>query len=661
MKTQSLRAWIVALVFALLAVSAFPAWGQAALEDMAVVRIKDVAQTLDIIDEWGAQANQGQPVTLPVRAMLGNTDWIDPAKTAVAMISLDQQAPTVYAIVPFVKTSQVFQQLTQAQIGPGYYLIAYPPSGPVPGDITRALLTESAKTAGQDTISVEIPAAALVAKMESSISQSMLQMQAPQPGAPETISPEDAQLMVKGILDLFKQLQSFGMGVSISRSKAALSFEGQALPGTQLARAMVQPPPGESQLLDYHPTGSILYRSRPYEVKGFMDLMTDTLGPFYAKMGIDFDCLSLPVAEMTGEYVAGISLEADAMKMEGIWCIKEQAAASIIIEKMIQCTVDMTANNPQLSQMPGAAVWKRTKDSKVAGLDVKGMKAEITMPPQGPSAPGGGISNMDIRMAASDGMVFIANTDARLAQVIRKAKALKPGKASGPLLTMEMNLGEIMTLAAQNTPGSKLPDTVPKTKMHITMDMGAGKARTEVAMNPTEIMDMAQLFAKMSPQGQGATGFSRQEGDAVLQPGDDLFKPKYEEVPEYVEPELTPEELLEREVGDLVEKGNLSAMYGGPNAAIKTYKQALKLDPASPAANFAAALAYTELGEFQLALDHTDKALEARPAHPVYLYGRARILLLSGQKDAAMVEFVSAANAGSEDAQNYLDHLSAGQ
>ncbi|SHL25877.1 Flp pilus assembly protein TadD, contains TPR repeats [Desulfatibacillum alkenivorans DSM 16219] len=662
MKTRFLLAWSFALAVILATGSVFPAWCQPNLEDMAIVRINDINEIFDIIDEWAAEANPGQAVTMPARAMMGGTDWIDPNRSAVAMVYMEGETPIVYGFIPFLRPSQNFQQMTQAQAGSDHYRIVYPPMGPMPGEVAAALEKESARKS-KDSVFVRVPAKIYADQLEKNMAMMLDQAAMQSQGA---LSRQDMQEMMQGFLSLLNQLETMGMGVTLTRSKAAFSMEGKAIPGTQLAKALAAPPEGEARLANYKPDGPIQYRSRPYAVEPFMDMLAGSLGPFYKKLGVDFSCFDSIAREMTGEYAAGMSLDLDREEfiLEGILCINDPAGGDVFISRMIQCSVDISKNNAQLANVPGGALYERTKDSKVAGLKVQGLKALVSQPD--PATQKMRTNAMELRMASQDGFVFFANTDAKLQRVISKAKYLKPGKASGHFFTMDMDIGQFMEMAAKSDPSVKLPSGGLSVKMRATMDMGDGAMRMEMALDPNEIKSLASVFQGMAPGGPGRA----MQGDVVMQPDDEMFQPdeagsQYADAGEpaepetdYAEPELTPEERLAREVAALVEKGNLSAMYGGPNAALKAYKKALELNPESPAAHFAAALAYAELKDYSLALKHTGKALEFSPDNPVYTYGKARILLLAGEEDAAMEAFVTAANSGSEDAQNYLDHLS---
>jgi hypothetical protein len=46
-----------------------------------------------------------------------------------------------------------------------------------------------------------------------------------------------------------------------------------------------------------------------------------------------------------------------------------------------------------------------------------------------------------------------------------------------------------------------------------------------------------------------------------------------------------------------------------------------------------------------------------KPHNGLYYYGRARVYLLSGEKEKAMADFRKSADLGDEDARIYLDNV----
>jgi len=66
-------------------------------------------------------------------------------------------------------------------------------------------------------------------------------------------------------------------------------------------------------------------------------------------------------------------------------------------------------------------------------------------------------------------------------------------------------------------------------------------------------------------------------------------------------------------------------------------------------------IAYGELGDYPRALVHLGQAIQIAPDEGAYYYGRARVYLLSGEKDMAMEDFERAADLGDLDALQYLE------
>jgi tetratricopeptide (TPR) repeat protein len=111
------------------------------------------------------------------------------------------------------------------------------------------------------------------------------------------------------------------------------------------------------------------------------------------------------------------------------------------------------------------------------------------------------------------------------------------------------------------------------------------------------------------------------------------------------------------EAAELVKKGTLAAAYGSNRGAIALFKKALKIEPANPYANFYLGIALGETGQYELGLGFVEKAIAEMPDNAMFLYGRARIHLLSGKGELAEKEFEAAAEGGSEDARIYLERI----
>ena len=114
---------------------------------------------------------------------------------------------------------------------------------------------------------------------------------------------------------------------------------------------------------------------------------------------------------------------------------------------------------------------------------------------------------------------------------------------------------------------------------------------------------------------------------------------------------------------DLYDKGILLTVYGNDKAAIGQFKKVVKLDPQHHDAYFQLGVSYGELGQYETALNHINKAIELNSDKSVYYYGRGRIYLLSGDKEKD-VELITAeiktsieqisVDIGRNDGQNHV-------
>ena len=103
------------------------------------------------------------------------------------------------------------------------------------------------------------------------------------------------------------------------------------------------------------------------------------------------------------------------------------------------------------------------------------------------------------------------------------------------------------------------------------------------------------------------------------------------------------------------DKGALCATYGNDPAAIKYFQKTIALDPHRSDAYFEQGVSYGQLENFVKAIALINQAIEINPHNGLYYYGRARVNLLAGEKEKAMVDFIKAAELDDEDAQNYLN------
>jgi len=101
-------------------------------------------------------------------------------------------------------------------------------------------------------------------------------------------------------------------------------------------------------------------------------------------------------------------------------------------------------------------------------------------------------------------------------------------------------------------------------------------------------------------------------------------------------------------------KGALVATYGNNKAAVGYFTKAIALNPNHGGAWFSRGVSYGQLGLYPQGIESINRAIAMEPQNGLYYYGRARVLLLSGDRDKARDDFQKAASLGDEDAQNYL-------
>jgi tetratricopeptide (TPR) repeat protein len=104
------------------------------------------------------------------------------------------------------------------------------------------------------------------------------------------------------------------------------------------------------------------------------------------------------------------------------------------------------------------------------------------------------------------------------------------------------------------------------------------------------------------------------------------------------------------------DQGYLFATYGNDEAAIQYFKKALTLEPNNSRVLYELGVCYGEIGKIRLAMEFIDKALSIYPEKGLYYYGKARIRLMSGDKESAIEDFKKAASLGHRDAQDYLQN-----
>jgi tetratricopeptide (TPR) repeat protein len=101
-------------------------------------------------------------------------------------------------------------------------------------------------------------------------------------------------------------------------------------------------------------------------------------------------------------------------------------------------------------------------------------------------------------------------------------------------------------------------------------------------------------------------------------------------------------------------KGACVATYGNNKAAVGYFTKAIALNPNHGGAWFSRGVSYGQLGLYPQGIESINRAIAMEPQNGLYYYGRARVVLLSGDREKAWEDFRKAADLGDEDAQKYL-------
>ena len=149
-----------------------------------------------------------------------------------------------------------------------------------------------------------------------------------------------------------------------------------------------------------------------------------------------------------------------------------------------------------------------------------------------------------------------------------------------------------------------------------------------------------------------------------MQPGEEGDEPVSSPAPEKPAPRTVakkppkaPEQPIVRDAAYWMDQGRLASTYGAYASAIGYYKKAQATGAEESRVSFNMGIAYGELGDYPRALDHLNQAIQMAPDQGAYYYGRARVFLLSGNKDRAMEDFEHAAKLGDPDAIQYLEGM----
>ena len=626
--------------------------GQASPLDM-VVKITRIQETLDLIDDL-AGMEPGQSPSAQLKGMLQGTDWIDPTRSIVIgleFIAGQGQQPKASLLVPFREANEDFQSTFNALPGPDYYLMSLPPGpGQDISETTKEALIVAATSESKGVLTMEMALSKLMGAADAQIKAGLSNLDhiAPPEGTQKFgPTPQDVKQAAMKMLDTAAQVEVLTMVLDLDKNRFATSFELQAGPETELADLFVEG--GKTSLLaSFKPTHQINFRYRSFDMAALVEFINDCFGDLYQKMGIDFSEIAAMCESFTGEMAGGMSFGEEGIAMEVISVLKDTPATAapdfletVYVPWMAKYTQDMAAMLEQQTGTKMESFFARTPESTVAGHKVMGMKTQLPFP-QGPQTPGAdetlAWTAYEMRMTTVGNLLLAADTDEAIARLIDVAKTVKEEPAEGPLMTMEMDMGGYLDFLAKMMPQSAPP--LPKLgKMVFDFDVTAGRASGNFAIMTDDIKTMIAHFKNIGP----------------LAPVTEEAKAPAESVgPKAEAKEKPPEPPKEDPSTQQLHKGALCATYGNDKAAIAYFQKAIELDPENSGAYFQRGISLGELGQYEEAVASIDKAIDMGHREGLYLYGRGRVHLLSGDEASALEDFKAAASLGNRDAKEYL-------
>ena len=225
MPDQRCRCAVLCLLFTMAAGVFLPAAGAA--EPPLLVKIGDVER---LIRDVEALTPADSPVRAQVgmlRALVGGTGWLDPARPVVAGVLEGGPSPALVALVPYAAPNPQFQAAFGAAAREGYYLLSFPPRPGAPQAVDPALeqaLVRASAVRPPANLVLEIPAALMAARMKPQLDAALAKIgeAEPAPRAPgaAAIPPEEIRAMMGDMLGLLGQAETLRLGMEV---------EGEAL------------------------------------------------------------------------------------------------------------------------------------------------------------------------------------------------------------------------------------------------------------------------------------------------------------------------------------------------------------------------------------------------------------------------------------------------
>jgi hypothetical protein len=634
---------------ALLIAPAAQAAPGAASRPPVLIQINDLDGLLRLADRLAAPAS-GSSGAAPSALLWGlfqGTDWLDPARAVVLGLRHDGQRSSWRALIPFRTPNESFRAAFGASAGSDYYILTLPPGAPpVPAPGLETALVEAAARPGRETLSLDLAAAELLSLWRPRLEEALRQ---PTPNAAAGATGLDPAA-VGGFLDTLAQLERLRLRLDGAGDEVVLDLEAAAAAGSFMA-GVLQPGEGMARLGGYTPDYPVHFHSRPYNMRGVMQLLDAAAGPVYRRLGLDLEAVTDMTRDFTGEMAGGMRPSPQGgVVFEAVYALHPSADADNFVEEVYLPGIEAygrqlaTALAAEQAALTGSAL-ERTADSVVAGRPVAGYRSALSLGPlPGSASPGGpgGIqtSHVETRVTTLGDLLLTASDDTTLERLLRQAPAWTAAPAEGPTMRLVADLGAILQ-AWQSQAGADHQTSTEWRPGTLTLQMrlDGGRAVLRTTMATADLHDLMQLL----------TGLQAAEGPVGAALTAPIVRTAAGAPPATGAPAP-----VEGTADFWMDRGGLLSAYGNYKGAVACFQKALTLEPRLAEAAFQLGVAYGELGLFEQAVEALSRAVAQAPDRGHYHYGRGRVYLLAGDEDLAMQDFMEAAFLGDSDARTYL-------
>jgi hypothetical protein len=440
-----------------------------------------------------------------MRPMLQGTGWIDSERSLTIAMFMDGAQSKGIMLIPFRTANPGFQSMLNAAVRKDYYIAAFPPQQKL--EVNPALeesLNKASTAPVFGSLTMEASASKLLAMIEPQMDAAYKKMAETQPpqANPAGMTPQDTQAVLQDMLNILKQVDTIRLGMDLSGNILTMQYDIEARPNTLLAGILTDPQ-RDTRLMSFSSDLPVQFQSRAPSMSGIMELAKLGYGRLYRQLGINIDDLAEMTKYFTGEIAGGIKIDSNGLAMEAIYILQPGINGADFLDKTylpwyehyIQQLSEVAARQ---KMGPKGLTFERTPGSTVEGLKVIGIKENFKgLIPQGEDKLG--ILNklsIEMRMASSKDLLFIASDDVKLANLIKRARSLAKTPAQGPTTLIDIKLGVLMqgiqSLLQPNGSSHAWPDNIGNAT--IKAEVKDGKLISRISINIDGIGKLAAAF-----------------------------------------------------------------------------------------------------------------------------------------------------------------------